>query len=126
MTDLDKAIRESLSAEDAELFDRLGGDQALHRQVLATFEGGLRWFNVAGWIAGFVLFVVASVLAWQFVQAEDLGDMLRWGAASALAFAGLALIKVWFWLELQKNAIVREVKRLEVQVASLVAQLRRP
>ena len=44
---------------------------------------------------------------------------LRWGAASALAFAGLALIKVWFWLELQKNAIVREVKRLEVQVGAL-------
>jgi hypothetical protein len=52
--------------------------------------------------------------------------MLRWGAASALAFAGISLIKVWFWLELQKNAIVREVKRLEVQVASLAAQLRRP
>jgi Family of unknown function (DUF6768) len=126
MNDLDQAIRQSLSAEDAALLDRLGADQALHRQVLATFEGRLRWFNVAGWIAGFVLFVVASVLAWQFVQAEDLGDMLRWGAASALAFAGLALIKVWFWLELQKNAIVREVKRLEVQLASLAAQLRRP
>jgi hypothetical protein len=126
MNDLDQAIRQSLSAEDAELFDRLGADQALHRQVLATFEGGLRWFNVAGWIAGFVLFVVASVLAWQFVQAENVGDMLRWGAASALAFAGLALVKVWFWLELQKNAVVHEVKRLEVQVASLAAQLRRP
>jgi Family of unknown function (DUF6768) len=126
MNDLDQAIRQSLSAEDAALLDRLGADQALHRQVLATLEGRLRWFNVAGWIAGFVLFVVASVLAWQFVQAEDLGDMLRWGAASALAFAGLALIKVWFWLELQKNAIVREVKRLEVQLASLAAQLRRP
>jgi Family of unknown function (DUF6768) len=93
--------------------------------MLATFEGRLRWFNVAGWIAGIVLFGVASVLAWRFVQAE-LGDMLRWAAASALAFTGLALIKVWFWLELQKNAIVREVKRLEVQVASLAAQLRRP
>jgi hypothetical protein len=92
MNDLDQAIRQSLSAEDAALLDRLGADQALHRQVLATFEGRLRWFNVAGWIAGFVLFVVASVLAWQFVQAEDLGDMLRWGAASALAFAGLALL----------------------------------
>jgi hypothetical protein len=126
MNDLDQAIRQSLSAEDAALLDRLGADQALHRQVLATFEGRLRWFNVAGGIAGFVLFVVASVLAWQIVQAEDLGDMLRWGAASALAFAGLALIKVWFWLELQKNAIVREVKRLEVQVTSLAAQLRRP
>ena len=126
MNDLDQAIRQSLSAEDAALLDRLGADQALHRQVLATFEGRLRWFNVAGWIAGVVLFGVACVLAWRFVQAEELGDMLRWGAASALAFAGIALIKMWFWLELQKNAIVREVKRLEVQVASLAVQLRRP
>ena len=70
---------------------------------------------------GFVLFGLASVSAWRFVQAPELEDMLRWGAASALAFAGLALVKVWFWLELQKNAIVREVKRLEVQVASLAA-----
>lgn len=126
MTDLDQAIRESLSSEDVKLFDRLGADQALHRQVLATFEGQLRWFNTAGWIAGLVLFGIASVSAWRFVQAQELGEMLRWAAASALAFGGLALIKVWFWLELQKNAIVREVKRLEVQVASLAAQLRRP
>lgn len=126
MNDLDQAIRESLSSEDTELFDRLGADQALHRQVLATFQGQLRWFNTAGWIAGLVLFGVASVSAWRFVQAQELGEMLRWGAASGLAFAGLALIKVWFWLELQKNAVVREVKRLEVQVASLAAQLRRP
>jgi hypothetical protein len=89
-------------------------------------EGRLRWFNAAGWIGGVVLFGVAAVLAWRFAQARELGDMLRWGAASALAFAGIALMKVWFWLELQKNAIVREVKRLEVQVASLAAQLRRP
>jgi hypothetical protein len=126
MNDLDQAIRESLSAEDTKLFDRLGADQALHRQVLSTFEGQLRWFNAAGWIAGFVMFGVASVAAWRFVQAQEVGEMLRWGAASGLAFAGLGLIKVWFWLELQKNAIVREVKRLEVQVASLAAQLRRP
>ena len=52
--------------------------------------------------------------------------MLHWGAASALAFAGVPFIKLWFWLELEKNAVVREVKRLEVQVASLAAQLRRP
>ncbi len=125
MNELDRAIRQSLSAEDAELFDRFGADQALHRQVLATSEGRLRWFNAAGWIAGVVFFAVACVFAWRFVSAQNLEDMLRWGAASALAFAGVTLVKVWFWLELQKNAIVLEVKRLEVQVASLAEQLRR-
>jgi hypothetical protein len=126
MNEFDRAIRQSLSAEDADLFDRLGADQALHRQVLATFEGRHRWFNVAGWIAGFALFAAGSTLAWRFLQAQDIREMLRWGAASALAFAGLALVKVWFWLELHKNAIVREVKRLEVQVASLAVHVRRP
>ena len=126
MNDVDRAIRQSLSEEDADLFDRLSLDQSLRQQVLATFEGQLRWMNVAGWIAGFVLFGGASVMAWWFVHAPNLEDMLRWGAGSALAFAGLALVKVWFWMEMQKNAIMREVKRLELQLASLAAQLRRP
>ena len=121
MSDFDQSIRQSLSAEDAKLLDRLGADQALHRQVLDTFQGRLRWFNAAGWIVGFVLFGAGSIFGWRFMQSQDVGDMLRWGAASAFAFAGLALVKVWFWLELQKNAVVREVKRLEVQVASLAA-----
>jgi hypothetical protein len=125
MNDLDRAIRQSLSAEDAELLERV--DPSLRQQVLATFEGQLRWLNVAGWIAGFVLFGVASLMTWRFIYAPTLEEMLRWGAAAALGFAGLALIKVWFWMELQKHAIMREVKRLEVQVASLAAQLaRRP
>jgi hypothetical protein len=126
MDDLDRAIRQSLSAEDTELFDRFGADQTLRRQVLATFDGRLRWLNAAGWIGGVVLFAAACVFASRFLSAQDLEDMLRWGAASALAFAGVVLVKVWFWLEFHKNAIVREVKRLEVQVASLAAQLRRP
>ena len=126
MNDLDRAIRQSLSAEDAELFDRLGADGALHRQVLATFRNELRWFNTIGWVAGLVLFGVTCVFAWRFVYAPTIAGMLRWGAAAAVASSGLLLVKVWFWLELQKNAIVREVKRLELQVASLAAQLRRP
>jgi hypothetical protein len=126
MNDVDRAIRQSLSVEDAELFDRLSLDQSLRQQVLATFEGQLRWMNVAGWIAGFVLFGAGSLMAWRFVDAPNLEDMLRWGAGSAIAFAGLALVKVWFWMEMQKNAIMREVKRLELQVASLAAQVRRP
>jgi hypothetical protein len=126
MNDVDRAIRDSLAAEDTELFDRLGADQGLHRQVLATFQGQLRWLNAAGWIAGFGLFGGASFFAWRFAQAQEVIDMLRWGAMAALAFAGLALVKIWFWLELQKNAVVREVKRLEVQVTRLAAELRRP
>jgi hypothetical protein len=103
MNDLDQAIRQSLSAEDTALLDRLGADQALHRQVLATFEEHLRWFNVVGWIVGVVLFGVGCLTAWRFVQAQEVRDMLRWGAGSALAFAGITLTKFGSGWSLRKT-----------------------
>ena len=49
--------------------------------------------------------------------------MLLWGGGAAIGLTALAMVKMWFWMELEKNAIVREVKRLELQVARLVARL---
>jgi hypothetical protein len=31
------------------------------------------------------------------------------------------MIKLWFFMEMQKNSIIREIKRLELKVASLAA-----
>ena len=41
-----------------------------------------------------------------------------------LSTLGLGLIKLWFLMEVQKSAIVREIKRVELQVASLAAAMR--
>jgi protein-S-isoprenylcysteine O-methyltransferase Ste14 len=124
MSDIDDAIRQALSAEDRAFLERVDADRSLHRQVIETFQGRLRWFNAAGWIVGLALFIVAVVCGWHFASATELRAMLLWGAAGALAISGLALVKLWFWMELQKNATVREVKRLELQVANLAAALR--
>jgi len=51
MNAIDDVIRKTLSAADAELFERYGADQALHRQVLEMFRGKLRWISTLGWIA---------------------------------------------------------------------------
>lgn len=123
MDNLDETIRRSLSSEDARTLDRLAGDQALHEQLLAMFQGRLRWLNALGWVVGFALFGVACFAAWRFAGAADVRAMLTWFGAGALAVAGLALVKVWFWLELARNSIVREVKRLELQVAQVAARL---
>lgn len=125
MEDLDEAIRKSLSSEDARILDRVAGDQALHEQLLAMFQGRLRWLNALGWVIGLALFAVACFAAWRFAGAADIRAMLMWFAAAALAVAGLALVKVWFWLELARNSVVREIKRLELQVAQVAARLPR-
>ena len=50
--------------------------------------------------------------------------MQLWGAGAMLSALGLGLIKLYFFMEIQKNAIVREIKRVELQVAGLTAALR--
>ena len=50
--------------------------------------------------------------------------MQLWGMGTLLAFIALGMIKLWFWMELQKAVIVREITRVELRLASLVDALR--
>ena len=122
MNKLDDAIRQALSREDAALLEGFGADQPLHSQLMETFRGKLAWMNMVGWIAGLVLAAAMFYCIWQFLNTPEIRDMLMWSGGAALAAAGLVLIKIWFWMEMQKNAVVREIKRLELQVARLGAR----
>jgi Family of unknown function (DUF6768) len=121
MTNLDQAIRQALSAEDAEFLARFEAEAPLHEQVLQTFRGTFGLLNALGWIAGFAFFAAFLYCAWNAYSAPALRDMLIWGAGATFAMIALGMIKLWFWMELQSNRVLREVKRLELQVARLAA-----
>ncbi|HRD29092.1 MAG TPA: hypothetical protein PLO65_12395 [Caulobacter sp.] len=123
MTQIDDAIRQALSAEDARALEAFSGEQPMLFQALATLGAGPnRLINIGGWIGGFALFAVGLFFATRFYAAADPREMALWGAATVMAFVGLGLIKIWFWMEIHKNQIIREVKRLELQVARLAAR----
>lgn len=122
MNKLDDAIRQTLSKEEAALLESIGADQPLSHQLLQTLQGKLAWMNAVAWFAGFAVAGALAFCGWQFFHAPDIREMLIWGAGGGLACAGVVLIKTWFWLEMQKNSVVREVKRLELQIALLVKQ----
>jgi hypothetical protein len=124
MDSIDERIRKALSSEDQAFLDRLESDGSLYGDIAATFRGHMRWLNALAWVFGLVLFAVVVYCGWQFATQIDLRSMQLWGAGAMLSALGLGLIKLYFFMELQKNAIVREIKRVELQVASLTAALR--
>lgn len=121
MTKADDAIRRALSPDDLRAYDALGREPSLFAEALGAFRSQHRLFAVAGWLGGFLLFGVAAWAAWRFWNAPDVRAMLLWGGLATFALAGLGLVKLWFFMEMQTNRMVRELKRLELQVASLVA-----
>lgn len=121
--DLDAMIREALSRDEAEYFDQLG-EASLPEQLTELFSGRLRWLVMMSTLVIVVFFLLGVYCGYRFYHAEDVRTMLLWGGATAFCMVATMANKMWQWMEMQRNAVSREIKRLELQVAHLAVALR--
>ena len=126
MTSIDDTIRQALSPDDLKAYEELSRAQGPLQATLEAFRTQYAVISIVGFLVGTLCLVAGAYAVWRAVEASEVKAMLGWGGLAAFAFFFLGLLKLWFWMEMQKNAVVREVKRLELQVASLVALASRP
>jgi glucose uptake protein GlcU len=126
MKDIDEKIREALQKEDSELLEYYRNEQSLSQMVIDSFRTRHRWLVVLIFTVGSVLFLLEFVVAYQFFHAESAREMTAWSTGFIVCALVIAMIKVWYWLELNKNALAREIKRLELELANLSRRLPNP
>ncbi len=124
MKELDKKIQEALREEDAELFRDFGDVPSMFEMVMETFRGRHRWLAMLAVVWTLVFMVLFILAAIEFFDAEANRDMLMWAAACIVCMSAVSMMKVWYWMELNKNAVTREIKRLELQIARLAARIK--
>jgi phosphatidylserine synthase len=124
MNELDKKIREALRKEDAEVFEDFSGEPSVFEMLMETCRGRHRWLSILGAFWTLVFFVLGIFAAFQFFDAEQTRDLLMWAAACILCMSAVSMLKVWYFMEMNKNAITREIKRLELQIARLAARIK--
>ena len=115
MDELDKKIEAALNAEDRALMAEFG-EQGLWGQWFSVYDGKMRWIAVYATVITFVLFFAAVYCGWKFFSADAAIDAARWGAGAGMLMIMVGFIKVWFWMRMESNRILREVKRLELQI----------
>ena len=124
MNDIDLKIREALSAEDAEFSKELEGELSMFQMLSDTFRGRHRWLVIMVFVVTTAYMGLAIFSAFRFFAVEGVRDMLLWGGLFGFSLLAVTACKIWYWMELNKNAITREVKRVELQIAQLAKQLR--
>jgi hypothetical protein len=125
MNELDQKIRAALTPDEAEMLRSLE-EPSLWQQWIETFRGGYGWVNVLAIVAWLAVAVFAVVSAVRFFQAEGVREMLAWAGGFGLSFLVLIMIRLWIWMQLFGNAITREVKRVELLLARLSNQMKKP
>jgi hypothetical protein len=116
--EIDRLIREALSESDATLAERFG-EQSMPERLTEAFQGRQKLLAVGGFLAALVFFVAGIYAAVQFLQEADIRQMILWGAATAFCFAVVTSIKIWYWLEMARHSLVRELKRVELQIVQM-------
>jgi len=122
MEEIDKLIKDTLTTEEAKFYDELE-EQSLLGMVGGLFKGKLKWIlilmNVVNIIA-FVAFVYCTV---QFVNTDITNELIKWGVFGVILLMMISMLKLFAWMQMDKNALLREIKRLELQISALSSKL---
>jgi hypothetical protein len=116
MQDIDQRLDEALRAEERDLLRRIDEEPGYIDQALSIFSGRTGWVSVVMMAAQAALFVAGGWAAWRFLQAEEVLSALRWGLPSAVLLLMSLIIKIGLAPTLQANRVLRELRRLELQM----------
>jgi uncharacterized membrane protein YciS (DUF1049 family) len=71
-------------------------------------------------LISFILFVYCVV---QFLGTNDTNELIQWAAGGFICIMITGMLKLFAWLQMDKNALMRELKRLELQVSSMAGKM---
>ncbi len=122
MEDIDRLIRETLTKEEAKFYDDLE-EQNLWQMVSGIFSGKNGWIVYMMSIVQLIFFGIFVYCAIQFFNVEATNDLIKWGVFGTVSLMGSIMLKLFSWMQMDKKAIIREIKRLELQVSSLSGKI---
>ena len=118
MEEIDELIKETLTEEEAKFYDSLD-EQSLLEMVGGLFSKRNRWLMIMMNIVTLISFGLFIYCTIQFFNTENTNELIKWGAGGFTFLLMMSMLKVFSWMQMDKNALIREMKRLELQVSSI-------
>lgn len=119
--EIDELIHQALSKEEAAYFDQMG-EQNVPQMLIGLFRGRNGWMNIVMVFMTLIIFGVAIYCFLEMLEAEAMDVKIEWMFYTLIGFMGMMLLKIWGWNQMDKNATIREIKRLEYQISLLKQQ----
>ncbi len=119
MTSVDERIGSALSADDREFLASFDEERGLFTQVGDVLTGPLGGWARLIFAVAFALGMFLLYAGWRFFTSDGGDDLVRWGLILLAVLTMQGFIKEWFYSRMNMLAVVREVKRLQLQIVLL-------
>ena len=120
MKDLDDQIRKALNHDENELIGEPEDGLRIDQLMLSTFKSRNKFITVIAFIYTFVFMGLAIWCAIRFFNTDVTKELLTWGFGFTICMIAVSMLKMWFWMEMQRIAITREVKKVELLTARML------
>ena len=94
-------------------------DAPLMQQLADTFRGRQRGLSILIWFDGFLLFAIAVLCAWRFFQVDTARVQILYATSFLFFMVAVIAVKIWYWMLLHRNEVVRRMARLEQRIVEL-------
>lgn len=120
--EIDQLIKETLTDEEAKFYDSLD-EQNVWQMIGGLYKGKNVWLTVIMHIINIVAFGFMIYCLIQTFDVEKTNDLMLWIAGFFFCLIMISMLKVYAWMQIHRNALTREIKRLELQVSSLSGKI---
>ena len=114
---IDELIKEALSEEEAAFYDSLE-EKDLIGKLESVYQGKLGWLAILTTVIQLIIFVLFIYCTIQFFNVESTEELIKWGAGGFLSLLAVTMLKLFIWMQMDKNDILLALKKLELQLAS--------
>ena len=120
--EIDRLIKETLTEQEAKFYDELD-EQNVFEMLGEVYQGKNSWLMVLTNIIQVIFFGFFIYCAIQFFKVEETNELIKWSVFGGVALFAQSMLKMFTWMQMDKKAIIREIKRLEIQVSSLSGKI---
>jgi len=121
VTSIDDKIKQALSDEYQDMIsenDKI--DANPFKQMSLGFKGKMGWMYIGVIIFGVVFTAMSIYSIYSFYYETEMKSLIGWGVAIIVTIFLTQITKMWYWSELGRNRVIREIKLLELQVAQVM------
>jgi len=117
MGSIDDKIAETLDIGEREILESYGKELGLFGLIAESFRGKLGSLVMMIFLIILIFAVLLVYCTVFFFTAETIEMKLSWMAGGLTALFVIGLLRLWYLMELNRLSLIRELKRLELQMA---------
>ncbi|WP_235575806.1 DUF6768 family protein [Pseudoalteromonas porphyrae] len=119
MMNIDEKIKHSLQAEQHNLESILESDPGLFKQLIDIYKGKMRLWTILGTFFAFIFTAIFILSAYQFFNSEQ---QLFWAVCFVSSLMMQIAIKLWLFMEMNRQSIMKEIKRSELEIRLILSE----